>query len=305
MNGGMSGGLNRRRFLTVAAAAVAAPSWAGARTDTTRWRGAALGAEAVITLRGPEERAAAALAGARAALEEAERLFSLHDPASALSRLNAEGAARVPPRFADLLDLCRRLHRATRGRFDPTVQPLWRALATGGDPSRARALIGWDRVSHDGARIRLAPGQALTLNGVAQGVATDMVTEALAAEGFAETLVNIGEFRAGGGRWRVGVEDPSAGLVTTATLERTAIATSSPGATMVGGRPHILSPHPGRAPRWSTISVEAETAALADGLSTAFCLMDRPEIEAAALAAGGVRRVVMVDAEGDVATLRV
>ena len=41
--------MNRRRFLTIAAAAVAAPKGALAKA---RWRGVALGAEAEITLRG-------------------------------------------------------------------------------------------------------------------------------------------------------------------------------------------------------------------------------------------------------------
>ena len=75
------------------------------------------------------------------------------------------------------------MHRATGGAFDPSVQPLWQALARGGDVEAARALTGWERVTI-GQDITLAPGQALTFNGIAQGFATDVVTDLLASRGF-------------------------------------------------------------------------------------------------------------------------
>ena len=54
------------------------------------------------------------------------------------------------------------------------------------------------------------------------------------------------------------------------------------------GRAHILGPA-GQVPRWSTVSVSAPEAAGADALSTAFCLMDRPAIDAALTAFPGAR----------------
>lgn len=300
----------RRRVLSIAAAASLAPLAAGAgavskadRVETRRWRGLALGATAEITLIGPADKADRALAGARLTIRMAERLFSLYDPESMLSRLNRDGALTGPAPFHALLDLADRLHQITGGRFDPSVQPLWRALAKGADAAAARRLVGWDRVGL-GPRITLAPGQALTLNGVAQGFATDMTAEALASAGFDRALVNIGEFRAGDGDWRIGVDDPTAGPVGALTLSRGAVATSSPGATVIGGAPHILDPDGAGAARWSTVSVEASTAALADGLSTAFCLMSRREIAAALAAAQGATRARLVNHAGDVETIR-
>lgn len=316
MNGGMSGGAKRgatrRRFLAISAAATLAPGAglaASDRIDVRRWKGLALGAVAEITIRGPAARAERALIAARQSIRAAEALFSLYDSQSVLSRLNRDGSVRPPAPFRALLSICDDAHRATGGRFDPTVQPLWRALAEGGDAAAARRLIGWDRVDI-GDPVRLGPRQALTFNGVAQGFATDMATAALAAEGFDETLVNIGEFRAGAGDWRVGVEDPDEGLVRTAALSRAAIATSSPAATMVGGAPHILHPDAGpiggpdgAPPRWSTVSVEAREAAIADAASTAFCLMDVAEIEAAMPRLRGLARVTLVAKGGDVRVL--
>jgi thiamine biosynthesis lipoprotein len=59
------------------------------------------------------------------------------------------------------------------------------------------------------------------------------------------------------------------------------LATSSPRGTITGANaPHIINPN-GTAPLWQTISVSAPSAAIADALSTAFCLMDRTAIDAA------------------------
>lgn len=291
---------SRRRFFAIAAACAAVPVASWAQT----WRGQALGAAAEITLSGPRDRVEAALADARSELARIEALFSLYQPRSALSRLNETGRLAAPdPAFSEILALCDRVATATLGRFDPTVQPLWRALSQGGDLGAARALIGWGRVQR-GPVIRLAPGQALTLNGIAQGYASDRVAAGLAAAGFDRALVDIGEFRGLGGPWRIGIEDPVHGRLGQVTLTDGAVATSSPGALhLPGGATHILDPLSGGtvAPLWSTVSVEADSAALADALSTALCLMPRDEI--AALRLPGLRRVRLVDHGGDLVTL--
>ncbi|MBN9887802.1 FAD:protein FMN transferase [Salipiger abyssi] len=292
--------LSRRRFLTISAACVAAPALADAAP--ARWRGVAMGAEAEITLYGPE--APAALKEAVARLRGVERCFSLYDPRSELSVLNREGRLVPSEDFRALMAQADAIHRATGGAFDPSVQPLWRALAMGGDVRVAREAIGWDRVAR-GERIVLARGQALTFNGIAQGYATDLVADLLAARGFGRALVNIGEFRALGGPWRLGLSDPAQGYLGTRTLEGGAIATSSPGALMLGKGGHILDPRGQGAARWSTVSVEAESATVADGVSTAGCLMSAEELARAAGALPGIRRVTLVDRGGDLRVVEV
>ena len=264
--------MKRRRFLTLTAAALACPRGATASV----WQGTALGADVSVTLKGPGTDAA--LDRVRATLNRMDALFSLYQP-SQLTALNTTGTLACDGAFLNLARIADTAHRLTKGHFDPTVQPLWTALATGGDIAAARALIGWDRVTLTDDRIALAPGQALTFNGIAQGFATDVVTAELAAAGFTHALVNIGEYRALGGPWHVGIADPTFGVLAQTTLTTQAIATSSPAAITVGGQPHILS-RSGTAPHWSTVSVTAPGAAMADALSTAFCLMDRNAIRA-------------------------
>jgi thiamine biosynthesis lipoprotein len=265
------------------------------------WAGHGFGAEISITLTGPHAETEAALRACQALLRDLERCFSLYDPASELSRLNREGA--LTPPSPDLLNVTRaadRIHRLTRGAFDPTVQSLWRAAAEG---SGAQPMpgMGWDALDWSEARIALQTGQQLTFNGIAQGYATDRVTGALAARGFDDVLVNIGEYRAGSAPYQIGLADPAAGLLGKRTLRNAALATSSPGAMQVGARDHIM--HVTRLPRWSSVTVEASTATLADGLSTALVLCDMPEIRQVLQALPEVAHVYLVDRAGDLTRL--
>ncbi|MDO6585420.1 FAD:protein FMN transferase [Salipiger sp. 1_MG-2023] len=285
--------LSRRRFLSISAAALSM----GASAAPARWSGLALGAEAQITLHGPG--ATEALPRAIARLRQIEAAFSLYDPDSEVSRLNRAGRLVPSQDFAALMALADRVHRATQGQFDPTVQPLWQALARGQDSGDARQLIGWETVQR-APQVVLSKGQALTFNGIAQGYATDAVVDLLETRGFGSALVNIGEFRALGGPWRLGLADPDQGLLGSRTLTGGAVASSSPSALMLGAQAHILSPQGGAA-LWSTVSVECPSAALADALSTGFCLMDEAAIRAAIRHIPA--RVTLVDAGGNLRRL--
>lgn len=301
----MSGLLSRRRFISVvAAAAVSGQARASGVRDT--WRGRALGSDVSITAEGPPDIVADALPRAVAALRRAERLWSLHDSDSALSRLNLHGALDAP--HADmlaLLSVADQVHALTDRRFDPTIQPLWQALAEGADTetiARARSTIGWSRVRFGPDAVRLGPGQALTLNGIAQGAAADLVVAALREAGLTAALVDTGETAAFGGAWRLGLSDPTHGLVATRQLRSGAIATSSPGAMRLGSRSHILDPI-GAGPLWSTVSVEAQTATLADALSTAACLIPMARLRDMAARDPQIRRITLIDDSGDLKTL--
>lgn len=289
--------LSRRRFLTLCAAMAGTPAWAA----PARWQGRVFGAEASITLHGPGGLGRDLLADITARLRQIERMFSLHEPGSDLSRLNRDKTLRAPPEFHDLLELSRQVHTATGGAFDPTVQPLWRALADGGDADRARAAIGLHRVRANGAQIWIGADQALTFNGIAQGFAADDIRALLIRHGFTQCLVDMGEFAAIGGPFRLGLSDPVHGLLASLSLTSGAMATSSPPALRIGGRSHILGPA-GQIPQWSTVSVQADSAALADAASTALCLLPPADIRDAARQLN-LHRVTLIDATGDLTVL--
>jgi thiamine biosynthesis lipoprotein len=277
--------VRRRRFLSI----VAAAGLAGPVRAAPDWSGRGFGADLALTLSGAGDRAGV-LAALPRLIARIEAEFSLHDPASALSRLNAGAMLEPSPTFAALIQAADRLHRLTGGAFDPSVQALW--TGSGGP-------VGWERMPRTDGALRLPPGMALTFNGIAQGFAAEAARALLAAHGYREALIDLGEMAALGGPWQVGIADPAHGLVATRRLTGGAIATSSARATLLRGGPHIL--HPAREVQWSTVSVEAGEATLADGLSTAMVLMSRAEIEALLPL---VRRVVLVDARGDAVALQ-
>jgi len=302
--------LSRRRFIEIAAAAGVAglvgPGKSLASARMLRWSGVTMGAGTSITLaHGDETEAVRIIEAARVEIERLEAIFSLYRADSALSRLNRDGYLDLPPfELVSLLSYVDGVNEATSGMFDPTVQPLWQAYArhfeqTNADPdgpdlrtiAAARALTGWRHVSFDNAEVRFSKsGMGLTLNGIAQGFVTDRVADLLRAEGLKNVLVNVGEIQAlgrhpDGHPWRAGLAERG----DTAAEERidiaeTALATSAPLGTVLdpaGRTEHIFDPTTGRpAGWWRRVSVLGPSAAIADGLSTAFSMMPADAIQA-------------------------
>lgn len=278
--------LTRRRFLTIAAALAATPVQA-----LTEWRGMALGARARILIDHPQ--AARITAEAAAEIDRLEGIFSLYRADSALSRLNTAGMLKAPPfELLECLALCDAVHSATGGLFDPTVQPLWALYAESYSAGRtpmgaqigpaqiAEALsrTGWSAVRFDANVVRLRPGMALTLNGVAQGFIADKIAALLRAQGLSHVMIDTGELRAlgpmpQGGDWPVHLTGGgSLGLHQGGLASSSALGTTFDAAGKVG---HILHPQTGlpATPRWKLVTVTAPGAGLADALSTSACLM--------------------------------
>jgi thiamine biosynthesis lipoprotein len=296
--------MKRRRFLTIAAAAALTGS-AGRTQPPKRltWQGTAMGADIAITLEGPEALTRPALARARLEIAAVERRFNLYDPMSEISALNRHGILADPDMaWRDLLAICDRMHHLTRGVFDPTIQPLWRALANGGDITAARARLGWGRLRLPFAgqrRLHLDAGQQISLNGIAQGYASDAVARALRQSGLTKVLVDMGEARALGGPWFLRAAD--LGQI---TLRDQALAVSVPDALRVGGRSHILHPSQDSAPKWTSAAVVADTAAVADALSTAACHMSVAALQGALTRSPDIITIILRDATGAIIHLR-
>lgn len=301
--------LTRRRMIVIAASAAGSAFLASSRfahaNAPVRWQGSALGAQVSIEIHHPD-RAEAERLVERCVLEVRglEQQFSLYRTDSAISILNRTGILVAPD--ADMVALLRtslRFAEITGGAFDPTVQPLWQLHADhfssekpGSDgPSplqltEALAKVGYAGLLVGENRIALLRrGAAITLNGIAQGFATDRVVERLRQAGLSTTLVNMGEIRAIGARpegtpWRVGLGDPDRPGVLTETVDLVdrAVATSAGAGFRFDAKgrfTHLFDPVTGRSPqRYRSVSVMAPTATEADALSTAFSLMPLPVI---------------------------
>jgi len=289
--------LTRRRLMVIAGAAcLAGPS--AARSE---WQGRAFGADASITLRG--DGAEHALNAARDTIARMERLFSLFDPKSALSRLNRDGHLHMPPEFGALIAKIDEMHRVTEGLFDPTVQPIWKALSTGDLGGLDVHAVGWEYVHRDGQKLSFKrPGMALTLNGIAQGFATDRVKAVLGSFGFQDVVVNVGEYLVGSTPVQLGVANAEGQVFRSIQLQDEAAATSSPNALALhGSHNHILHPKDHRLPSiWDTVNVVASTATIADAVSTALALAPDGALGMHLKDASVLQHAVLKPVEGDV-----
>jgi len=311
---------NRRRFLAVVAAAALSPSVRATPIKRVRFR--ALGTDAQITLTGEPANAEAALQACRREIAAIERSFSLYNPDSLLSQLNRNSSIVKTLRFTTLVQHALIMAEATDGAFDPTMQPLWRAMAADEDPELARRLIDWRKLQVTQQRVQFThPDMAASFNGIAQGYAADRVAAILLQHGFKDTLVNLGEFAVQGtkpapvthdpaslkppGRepanaqtpWRLGIYNPlTHGIV--AHIEPVgAIATSEPRGTLVAGQPHIVDPLGRTGERWVSVTVEAGEAWRADALSTAIAASPIRHTDDL-LIAGGATRAWLIAASG-------
>lgn len=308
----MQGTFDRRKFIAISAAAAGlsvvpfGTSKKAVAGQVVEWRGTSLGAVATIRLHHRDRTAAQRLI--RQVVGEARRLehvFSLYRYDSSLCELNRRGVLLAPP--ADLLELlaaCDHVWHLTSGVFDPTVQALWRCYAehfagrpvtSEGPPANARQraleLVGWGNVRFDRDKIVFArKGMALTLNGIAQGYITDRVVDRLRASGLNNCLVDMGELRALGPRpdnrpWHVAVEDAQNNATHPLSLTDGAVASSGAYGYRFdpeGTCNHLFNPLTGACAQTSRgVTVVADTATMADALSTAFALMDNDAVRSA------------------------
>ncbi|WP_433989783.1 hypothetical protein SuNHUV7_06040 (plasmid) [Pseudoseohaeicola sp. NH-UV-7] len=297
--------LSRRRFLTISAACTLCATQVRA-TEVVRWQGRALGAGASMQLSGlSQHQAHPVIRVVEQELNRLENIFSLYRDESEIVRLNISGQLAAPS--ADLLhvlSLSGSMNAATLGAFDPTVQPVWRALATGDDPASARSAVGWQHVRFDAGMVRFTRADmALTLNGIAQGYITDRIAALLRDRGLDNVLIDMGEIAAIGSRpdgrdWRAGVSQPDGRIVHHVALRDRAIATSAPDGTIFPtavNAAHIIDPTAtSNGAQHKLVSVSAPSAAVADGLSTACCLLDAGAARAAVAAFCGAEIEVML-----------
>ncbi len=292
---------------------------AHAEKDHARWRGTLFGAPVDIQIVDTGDGIAGrALTAAVTRLRVLEAALDLQNPASAICRLNAQGHLSAPdPDLRFLLELSGRLHQASGGHFDPTVQLLWRLYSdhfekhptseTG--PADAlladnRALMGFDQVHVESKAVRFAQaGMAVTLNGVAQGYVADEIASVFTGFGLDAALINMGEYRGLGrhesGRpWRLAVPHPTQPWRTIRVIDLppgSALATSAGAGTPLstnGQHHHLFNPRSAAsAHSWASVSVIAGCATIADGLSTTLAVSPVEQAETILKSFNGTRAV--------------
>jgi FAD:protein FMN transferase len=261
--------------------------------DPLQWRERTLlGFGTVLSLRvahSDSRQAERALDAAVETIRHVEAQMSLFNSDSALSRLNREGVLWRPhPDLVKVLQLAQSVSARSQGAFDVTVQPLWtafeqaasrQALPSSTAVKAARAAVGWQHLTVSSDAIRLGrPGMGVTLNGIAQGFAADLVRTRLQAHGVAHALVNAGEWTALGQPdterpWLLGLQDPrdAQALIARLALDGRSLAVSADNECSFSAdhvHHHIFDPRTGYSPaELACVAVAAPSCALADALT--------------------------------------
>jgi thiamine biosynthesis lipoprotein len=327
--------INRRRAITVLAAAAGLPLiWQASQAQAARlvrWEGTTLGAPSTIQLYHTDEaKARAAIAAGLEELARLESIFSVYRADSAITALNRDGRLdNAPVELIEMLTHARELAKISDGVYDPTIQPVWQlyfshftaanpdpAGPAAADMAKALALVDWRGIEIDPVNRTIAlarPGMAITLNSGAQGYITDRVADVLRSHGFVNMLVDMGEPRAlstkpDGSAWRIGIANPAdpSRAITEIDVVDKAVSTSGGYGTLfddAGQFTHLIDTRTGKtAPAMVGVSVVANNATTADGLSTALLLAPVERRQDILRAAGGLT-AIFVTPDGVTATV--
>jgi len=221
-------------------------------------------------------------------------VFSTWDPDTELSSLNrapADSAVTLSSWLFECLDEAERMRVLSEGAFDPTAGPLMHLwgfhrregrLPAQAEIDSARALMGGWAFTGESEVTKWTAETRFDLGGIAKGFAVDRAADRLRKAGVTDGLVDLGGnlFCLGGAPeredWRVGIRDPLDRNTWFASVNVTGRAVATSGSyerfvTIDGTRyGHIMNPRTGRpAEGVLGVTVFAETAVLADALSTA------------------------------------
>jgi FAD:protein FMN transferase len=318
-------GLTRRRAIRIVAAAAGLPLLIAAVRATAppaqmfHWQGEVLDQDAELTLWHTDAALCRrTILKIRAEIARYERIFSLYQPESEISRLNAAGALMRPaPELRALIEESQRFGVLSAGAFDISVQPLWRLyeahfwshahvvddiVARAKDV--ARELVDFRRIETGAGHIAFArEGMGITLNSVAQGFITDAIADMLRNEGFESAVVDLGEFRTlgrhpDGHPWRIGIRGaPAANAVgRVVDLDDMALAVSGGYGTTfepTGHFHHIFDPQTGAsANQLADAAVIGPRATAATALAVAICVVGEERAQALLEACPGTRAIV-------------
>ncbi len=237
-------------------------------------------------------------------LQQISQTFSTYLPDSEINQLSQAAAGEWLAVSSDMLQVmlaAQQVYQQSSGAFDPTVRtlvdqwgfgPLQRADVIPDDQTLASALaeVGFSAVTIDAEQSKILKQQArqFELSGVAKGYAVDQIANFLSAQGHSNFLVNIGgDIRVEGNRrdgtpWRVAIEHPDQeqqAVYQTLRVTDLAVLTSGDYRNffMVDGErfSHTLDPFTGFPidHGLASVTVLAESAALADAWATAFTVL--------------------------------
>jgi FAD:protein FMN transferase len=258
----------------------------------------------IVAYHGSRVEAEAAVARAMGEVLRLDQVMSDYKADSDLSRLNrggSRGFMAVEPSLYDVIQQSLMVSRRSGGVFDVTIAPLlkaWKAARQQGRPpsaaelATAKGCVGYEKIeTSDPDRIRFRSDCVeIDLGGIGKGYAVDRAIALLKAAGITSALVNGGGSSIasigappGADGWPVRLGDARSGATTLLLRDRglsTSQQYSVPFEFVPGSFGEILDPRSAAPAQAKTaVTVVADSASIADALSTALVILPVAEAD--------------------------
>ncbi len=229
-------------------------------------------------------------------VQRLEKLFSVTDENSDISKINSNGTAAVNTDTVDIISCAKEMGDKTGGALDITVYPVLREWGfTTGEyriPPQETinsllASVDYSKIEIDGNNVSVPQGVMLDLGAVAKGYASDKAAEIMRENDVTSALINLGgNITAIGSNpdkspWRIGVRDPfSADNIGVINVTDKSVVTSGSYERCFTGEDgrtyhHIIDPESGCPAESGLVSVTVvgDSGLMCDALSTALFVM--------------------------------
>ena len=255
--------------------------------------------DTIITVKAYGENGSDAVKAASEKINSLEKLFSVTEEESDISKINKNGSADVSDDTAYVVSEALGFCESTGGALDITMYPVlleWGfttdefRVPTDEEISEALAKTGYEDVSVSGNNISVPDGYMLDLGSCAKGYASDEMIEAMEEYGITSAIVNLGGnvrtlgTKPDGSEWSVGIEDPFSpneilgilgvsdkAVITSGGYQR--YFTDDEGNVYI----HIIDPETGRPANsgLASVTVIGDSGLMCDALSTSLFVMGR------------------------------
>ena len=251
------------------------------------------------------ERGEEAVTEAVRLINRLDRLFSVTDKESDISKINAAGGepVKVAEETYELIERSKEYSAETDGAFDISIYPLVRAwgfttekqqVPTRKEREEAMKKIDYRRIQClPDCQIQLEPGMEIDLGAVAKGYVSQKIMDLWKQRGVTSAIVSLGGNvqtmgkKEDGSSYQVGITDPAdaGGLFGTMAVEDRAVVTSGIYQRNFTERGvfyhHIMNASTGMPAEndLASVTVITEDGTKADALATALFVMGGEEIE--------------------------
>ena len=233
--------------------------------------------------------------------------ISLWNPNSLLNKINSNQTNQMNKILIENFIEAEKISKLTEGNFDISLGAVIEAHGFAAKERKKLSkqeldsmmlYVGYDKLRiEDGKLIKQYPQTRIDFNAIAQGYTTDKISQYLIRNNIKQHIVDVGGevFASGrkpdGQQWRVAIEKPSKDMYAEreynsfVKLENKSIVTSGNYRKYIeedGIRlSHTINPKTGRSVSHNLLSVSviADDATTADGLATAFMVMEKEKAE--------------------------